>query len=503
MKSEKKAAVLFSYINSILSIGVNIFWGPYLIHTLGDAEYGIYQMVASFAGYLVLMNFGTGTVMTRYVSLYKARQQEKEQKNFIAICLTITAGLAILIAAAGAVLYLGLDRLYATLDEAQLAHAKVIYIVVVSNIICTLLYQAFDGIIMAYERYMFSQVWTMGKTIVRVAVIGVLISRVPNAIIISLVDLALSVTYLVISVYYVRVRLKVTWKLVYWDKFLLQEITSFSMAIFLQAFVNQVNSNVDKTLLGAMVSPESVSLYSLAMSISNIFITLSTALLGIYLPQFTKILASTSDRSEVTKAAVKPARVQFFISTTVLFGFALCGKDFVVVWAGKEYLQVWDIAMILMVPMYFQYLTGIMESVLDALGKRLFRSVILSVAAVGNVVVSIFLIRKMGVIGAPVGTALATILFSVIVLNLYYHWGLGLRIDRLLRDMTKGLWKGEVGAFLVTLPFAILMDCNFLGLLVKGGVFVLALVVFELLFGVSSDEKQELKRILMCAKGKK
>lgn len=67
-----------------------------------------------------------------------------------------------------------------------------------------------------------------------------------------------------------------------------------------------------------------------------------------------------------------------------------------VVWAGKAYLQVWDIAMIRMVPMYFQYLTGIMESVLDALGKRLFRSVILSVAAVGNVAVSIFLIRKMG-----------------------------------------------------------------------------------------------------------
>lgn len=162
---------------------------------------------------------------------------------------------------------------------------------------------------MAYERYMFSQVWTMSKIIVRVEVIAILISRVPNAIIISLVDLALSATYLAISVYYVGIRLKVTWKLVYWDKFLLQEITSFSMAILLQAFVNQVNSNVDKTLLGAMVSPESVSLYSLAMSISYIFITLSTSLLAIYLPQFTKILASTSDRSEVTKATVKPARV--------------------------------------------------------------------------------------------------------------------------------------------------------------------------------------------------
>lgn len=496
MKSEKKAAVLFSYINSILSIVVNIFWGPYLIHTLGDAEYGIYQMVASFAGYLVLMNFGTGTVMTRYVSLYKAKQQEKEQKNFIAICLTITIGLAILIVIVGAILYLGLDNLYATLNEIQLAHAKRIYIIVVSNIVCTLLYQAFDGIIMAYERYMFSQIWTMVKTIIRVAIIAVLINAVPNAIIISWVDLALSVTYLAISAFYVRVRLKVTWKLVRWDKFLLQEIISFSAAIFLQAFVNQVNSNVDKTLLGAMVSPESVSLYSLAMSISTIFSTLSTALLAIYLPQFTKILAETSNTTEVIKAAVKPARIQFFISTTILIGFTLCGKDFVVVWAGKEYLQVWDIAMVLMVPMYFLYLTGIMVSVLDALGKRLFRSVILSVAAVGNIFVSIYLIKKVGVIGAPIGTAIATILFSVIFMNLYYQFGLGLRIDCLVPAMVKGLWKGEAVAFLVALPFAILIDCSFLGLLVKGGVFVIVLLVFELLFGLTNNEKQEIKRLL-------
>lgn len=500
MVTSKKIAIIFSYVNNVISIVINIFWGPYLIHTLGDVEYGIYQMVASFAGYLVLMNFGTGLVMVRYVSLYNAKQQKKAQSNFIAICLTITAGLAVLIAIVSTILYFGLDGFYATLNEAQLSHAKKIYIVVVGNIICTLLYQAFDGIILAYERYMFSQSWTMVKTIIRVVIIAVLISKEPNAIIISCVDLSLSLLYLILGIYYVKVHLKVTWKLMYWDKVLLQEIISFSLAIFLQAFVSQVNNNVDKTLLGAMVSPESVSLYSLAMSISTIFSALSTALIGICLPQFTKILASTSDKNKVISAAVKPARIQFLISTAVLFGFILCGKDFVTVWAGKEYSQVWDIALILMVPMYFQNLTSIMEAVLNAMGKRLIRSVILTVAAVGNVCVSIYLIKKIGIIGAPIGTAIATIVFSVIVLNIYYQFGIGLHINRLILETAKGLWKGGVIAFVITLPFSIFIDCGFWGLLIKGGIFIATLSIFELIFGFSDYEKQELKRSLSWRK---
>lgn len=495
MKSEKKAAVLFSYLNSILSIAINIFWGPFLIHTLGDAEYGVYQMVASFAGYLVLMNFGTGTVMTRYVSLYREKKQEEEQKNFIAMALLITLCLAGVIIAIGILLYPKIGSLYATLNEAQLAKANFIYCFVVANIVVTLLYQAFDGMIMAYERYMFAQIWQLIKTILRVSLIAALIQWKPNAVFICLVDFMLSGIYLIISVTYCVKKLKIRWKLTYWNIPLLKEIFLFSSAIFLQAFVNQVNNNVDKTLLGAMVSPESVSMYSLAMSIYTIFSTLSTALLSLYLPQFTKIAAQCNEPVEITKAAVVPARIQFTISTTILLGFILCGKDFVLIWAGKEYLPVWTMALIVMVPMYLVYLTGIVVSILDALGKRLFRSIVLALAAIGNVLISIPLIHHFGMIGAPIGTAISTIIFSVILMNGYYQFRLNLHIDLLLKESMRGILGVEMLAAIITVPFAIKITCGWSGFLIKGTIFVVSLAVGLFTFGLTKAEKRVVQKI--------
>lgn len=495
MKYEKKAAVLFIYINSILSIVINIFWGPFLIHTLGDAEYGVYQMVASFAGYLVLMNFGTGTVMTRYVSIYRKREQEKEQQNFIAMALLITLCLVGLIIAIGMFLYPKLGSLYATLNESQLAEANIIYWFVVANIVATLLYQAFDGMLMAYERYMFAQIWQMVKTVLRVFLVAVLIQWKPNAVFICLIDFMLSCIYLVISAEYCVKKLKIKWKLTFWDIPLLKEVFLFSSAIFLQAFVNQINNNVDKTLLGAMVSPESVSMYSLAMSIYTIFSTLSTSLLGLYLPQFTQIAAQCDEPVEITKAAVVPARIQFLISTTILLGFVLCGKDFVLIWAGKDYMPVWTIALIVMIPMYLVYLTGIIVSVLDALGKRLFRSVVLALAAIGNILISIPLIQHFGMIGAPIGTAISTIIFSVILMNGYYQFRLNLHIDLLLRESMRGIWAAEVFAALITIPFALKVSCGWMGFLIKGTVFAAGLMVGLCVFGLTKTEKQAIRKI--------
>jgi len=97
--------MILSYANSLLLVAVNIFLTPFLIKSLGDSEYGVYQMISSFAGYLVLINFGTGTVMTRYVSIALANKDKKSEKNYIATCLVITAILGLIILIAAMVLY--------------------------------------------------------------------------------------------------------------------------------------------------------------------------------------------------------------------------------------------------------------------------------------------------------------------------------------------------------------------------------------------------------------
>ena len=63
--SDRKLGIALSYANTILNMVVGIFLSSYLLRILGNTEYGIYQTITSFVNYLVLLEFGTGTVITR------------------------------------------------------------------------------------------------------------------------------------------------------------------------------------------------------------------------------------------------------------------------------------------------------------------------------------------------------------------------------------------------------------------------------------------------------
>ena len=68
MKNRSKGIAL-SYVNTAISIVSGIILSSFYIRQLGKTEYGIYESIGSFINYLVLFEFGTGTVITRNLSL--------------------------------------------------------------------------------------------------------------------------------------------------------------------------------------------------------------------------------------------------------------------------------------------------------------------------------------------------------------------------------------------------------------------------------------------------
>lgn len=60
MKSSRGVGISISYINTALNMICGLFLSSFLLRHLGDNEYGLYQTVAAFATYLVLLEFGAG-----------------------------------------------------------------------------------------------------------------------------------------------------------------------------------------------------------------------------------------------------------------------------------------------------------------------------------------------------------------------------------------------------------------------------------------------------------
>ncbi len=491
-KAQRKLGMLLSYGSNLLLVAVNIFLTPFLVSKLGNAEYGVYQMMASFAGYLVLINFGTGTVMTRYVSVYLGKKDKRGEKNFIAMCLMITAVLVLLIVGVAVVLYLFMENIYGnSLSTAELAKAKQLFVILAVNIVLTLLGQVYAGIITAYEKFTVTNGYNLVKIVLKAVLIVVLFSFRADSLVVVLVDLLLTAVYLGVCFCYSQFVLKATPKLFKFDKKLFASAAVFSLAIMLQAIVNQVNTKVDVTILGIMVGPESVTTYSVAMQVFSIFSSVSTAAFAIYLPKFSRLVAKgESDGDTLTREMIPPSRVQTLISGVILFGFILCGRDFISVWMGEGYTLSYYIAVIIMIPMFLVYSNGIVVSVLDAMQKRLVRSVVLTLVALANVGITILLVFLIGEIGAPVATAVTTFIGSFLIMNIYYKKVIGIKLLTLFSGIFRGIIPSLLLAFFVALPIAFFVPIGFFGLILKGGVFVLVLFISLLLFGLTKDEKE-------------
>ncbi len=491
-KSQKKIGLIMSYIGSLLLIAVNIFLTPFMIKSLGEAEYGVYQMMMSFGGYLVLIDFGTGTVMTRFVSMFLGKGDKRGEKNYIAMNMIITLVLTTIMMMVASVMFLSMDAMYSSsLSAEQLAKAKQLFIVIAVNMAVNLWAHAFQGIITAYEKFVFRSFYSIFRTILKLTIIVTLFSFKADSLIIVGADLLINLIYLIAGMLYCFLGLRVRARLYYFDKEIFLSAMWFSLAIMLQAIINQANTRVDITILGIMVAAESVTKYSVAMQIFQIFATLSTAAVPMYLPRFTKLVASgKSDGDMFTREMIPPSRIQTLISGAITFCFIVCGRDFIYLWMGEGYEISWIIAVIVMVPTFLVHANSVVESVLDAVGKRMVRSVILLFVAVANIGISIVLVNWLGELGAPIGTAITTFVGSVIILNIYYKKAVGIKLIPLFKGMFKGIMPCFLIATAIAAPVAILIPVSIWGFFVKAFVFGLVLLITLLWFGLNKDEKE-------------
>ena len=106
----RNVGIMLSYVYTALNMVVGLFLSAFLLRILGDTEYGIYKTVSSFANMLVLFEFGTGTVMTRNLTICFAKNADQNEiERNISTVWTITNVLAgvILIASLGFFVALG------------------------------------------------------------------------------------------------------------------------------------------------------------------------------------------------------------------------------------------------------------------------------------------------------------------------------------------------------------------------------------------------------------
>ena len=154
----RKAGLALSYTYFALNTLVSIFLSSFIVHAVGQTSFGVYQAMASFAAYLVLFEFGTGTIMTRNIALCKtdplapSTEEKKQATTIFTTCIILSV--IILLVAAG--FYFFIPSIYSnSLTAEEINYGRIIFIFAAVNLFFSFINQTLNGLLLAYEFYIF------------------------------------------------------------------------------------------------------------------------------------------------------------------------------------------------------------------------------------------------------------------------------------------------------------------------------------------------------------
>jgi O-antigen/teichoic acid export membrane protein len=229
------------------------------------------------------------------------------------------------------------------------------------------------------------------------------------------------------------------------ERGLLREVASYSAFVFVGIVVDQLFWRTGHVLLGAIRGTASVAVFAIATQVAHYYMAFPLSVASVFLPRVTAMVVAGATSGELGALFARTARIQLVVLCYVLGGFGLFGREFINVWAGPEYDSAWHIALVVMVPLTVPLSQTLGLYVLQAKNMHRFRALLYLVVAAVNVLVSVFLVRRWGPIGAALGMAGTLVVGHVAVMNVYYHRTLRLDVPRFIRTVA-GLLPAAVAA---------------------------------------------------------
>jgi O-antigen/teichoic acid export membrane protein len=485
----RNAAIVIAYLTILLNMLSLLLLTPFYINRLGVDSYGLYQLMFSVAQYVFVLEFGISTVMTRYILQYRLQSDNRAAENFAMHCFLIVIVIVLIIIFAGVVLSANLMSIFPNLNPADLPVARTLFNFMIVQIVLTVLSQYYQGIAFAFEEYMLVK----GVALLRIPIkaIGAFAFIICGAGVLGIVfaDVLAAAFCFLSFAFCSKFKLHFSAKWHFFDKSAITDALPLMAALLLQSLVTYANNALDMTILGRMMDTTAVAIYAIAMTFISVFSAMPTAIQSVYLPEATKLVVKNADGEQFTDLVIAPGRVQFMLCAAMLSGFVLFGRQFITIWTGAATLGAWWVALIIMVPMMFPLIQNVCLTILTAQNKRTFRSTVLLGITLLNLVLTVFLVHRFGLLGAPVGTALSYFTGNIVIMNIYYHKKIGLNVRRMFGEIFRGTAKCAFVATLLCLPLLMAPFEGVLWFLLECGIFCVVYAALLYNFGVNKKER--------------
>ncbi|MFM9839138.1 MAG: oligosaccharide flippase family protein [Cyclobacteriaceae bacterium] len=410
-------------VGYVMPMLLNLIFTPIILKNLGSEAYGLQTLVNVIIGFLMVADMGLDIPVTKFISEFKA----KDDQDSINRLLNSTLQIYLLLGIFGMMIIFSLSpwlvKNVFNIPESLHSEGLIVFLLAGVGFLGGVFAMWGKSVFNGLQRYDIANGISIVSNLLSTIIGIILIVAGFGVVTFVFVRIFFSTASGLAYVYFSRGLLpsfKIQWGIDSAIWLLLKAQIAYGFVLRISGILF---SRLDQTLIGAWIGIVAVGVYSIPYLITSSLIALIASAIHFIFPM-ASALYSTSKTEELNSLFVKSSRFVAAVSSLLFVPLILFGDKFLILWVGQEVgVQGGDVLILLALATYSSCLCNIViNSYVSGIGKlniyatwAILRSIMMAVGC-------LIFIRSYGIIGAGISmliTCLADYIYFGYVIKIF------------------------------------------------------------------------------------
>lgn len=402
-----------------LALGVDLLVGvvmlPFNVAHLGQSTYGLWVLVASVTMYFSMLDLGYGVAQVKFASEYRARRDSEGLNQIMSSLFFAFCGIGLAAFLIGGLLAFNLPRFF-NVTPAQADTGRQVLLIISGYVALGFPASVFGGVVNGFQRHYLNGFVSIATTIL-VASVNVLVLVAGYGLVelvaATTIIRALSHAGYAVNAYRAYPGLRIRFSNVRVAR--LREVTGFSAFILIIDLANKLNYSTDAIVIGAFMTTAAIAVWAVAQRIIEAVQMLTGQLNGAMFPLIVDT-ATLGQKDRLRRLFVQGSRISLAMVIPIATGLSLLAEPLVLAWVGPDFIGSVPVIQILAIVVATRVGNSTATTLLKGSGHHKLLAMSNLAIAILNLVLSLALVRQMGLIGVALGTLIPMAFVSVFVL---------------------------------------------------------------------------------------
>jgi len=406
--------VASSWTGLAVNVAVGFFLSPFILHRLGDDAFGLWVLIFSLTGYYGLFDFGIRSSLIRYVSKFQATNDRDQLSRLINTTLFSYACLGLVLMVPTVVGSFYVARLF-HVPVTSLRDARILFFIVGTSLALGFPLGVSGGILEGLQSFYVLSLTNVVSTLLRAVLIVVALSRGFGLLTVALITVTLPLVTSAVRAVIAQQLLPIRYHWRYIDRQAFKQVANYGSVTFMIIVAGRLRFRTDAVIIGTFLSASAITHFSIGSRLVDYATEVVSSLAQIFTPMSSHFHA-TGDYERLRKIFLSGNRACALIMFPICVSLVVLGKSVIEAWVGARYVSSYTVLIILLIPTTIYYAQSTSNRILFGMSLHKSLAIVVLMEGVANLVLSIALIRPLGIVGDAIGTAIPLLCTSVFFL---------------------------------------------------------------------------------------